>query len=122
LVDNENQTYKTLNEYINVEEIIINQELKNIENIIQESKKYDKIIMATYNVQANDYQQKVFDLLDKEKVVVVSMRSPYDLFHLKDVKSYICIYEVTKESLSSVAKALYGRIPFVGKLPIKLKR
>ena len=89
---------------------------------MQNAEKYDKIIMATLNVKADDYQVKVFNALNKEKVVVVSLRSPYDNMHLKGLENYICLYEVTKWSLMSLAKCLQGKVKFQGKLPIKLVR
>ena len=121
LVDNENQKYETLNNYLDVDEIIINQDLKNLSLFKSISDKYDKIVMATYNVVSGDYQTKVYDYLDKEKLVVVSLRSPYDINHLPGAKNYLCIYEATKEALMSLSKALRGDILFKGKLPINLE-
>lgn len=120
LVDNENQKYKTLKEYINAEEIIINEKLDNLQQVKQECAKYDKIIFATYNIRKDDYQTKVYDVLDKNKTIVISLRSPYDINYLYDVKTYICIYEATPLSLNSVAKCLYDKSSFKGKLSIKL--
>lgn len=118
LVDNANQKYETLNKYINVEEIIINQDLNNLDEIIKTMPNYDKIILATYNINKDDYQTKVFNILDKDKVIVISMRSPYDILHLNGVRSYVCAYELTKESLEALARCLYGELEFKGKLPI----
>jgi len=123
LVDNETSEYRTIKTYLeNVDEIIINQNLENFDLLVQNAEKYDKIIMATLNVKADDYQVKVFNALNKEKVVVVSLRSPYDNMHLKGLENYICLYEVTKWSLMSLAKCLQGKVKFQGKLPIKLVR
>lgn len=121
LVDNETSEYRTLKTYLeNVEEIIIEENLENLDLIVQKAKKCDKIIMATLNVKANDYQTKVFSLLDKDKTIVVSLRSPYDVMFLDKVKNYICLYEVTRWSLESLAKCLKSG-KFLGKLPIKLE-
>ncbi|HKM29610.1 MAG TPA: glycoside hydrolase family 3 protein [Bacilli bacterium] len=120
LVDNENQKYKTLSVYLKVDEILFNRDLQNLELIKLEAQKYDKIIFATYNVSASDYQTKVFDSLDKDKTIVVSIRSPYDVIHLHDVRNYICIYEATPLSFNSLVTCLTGKAPFTGKLPVKL--
>ncbi len=123
LVDNETSEYKTLGSFLgNVTEYIITENLENLDLIVQNSKKYDKIIMATLNVKKDDYQAKVFSKLDKEKCVVVSLRSPYDSMHLSGIKNYICLYEVTEMSLKSLAKCLKGEKKFLGKLPVKLVR
>ncbi|MDD3122909.1 MAG: glycoside hydrolase family 3 protein [Bacilli bacterium] len=120
LVDNENQSYKSLKEYLPKEEVIYNKELKNLHYIKEIIGKYDKIIMATYNVIKDDYQTRLFTELDKKKTVVVSMRSPYDIMHLSGVENYICIYEATPLSLQSLSKCLLGKRKFVGKVPVKL--
>ena len=36
-------------------------------------------------------------IYDKEKVIVVGLRSPYDILKLKNCKSYVCIFETTKK-------------------------
>lgn len=128
LVDDEKNEYKTLNEFLNVEEIIINistiEDEEKFHDIVEKSKNYDKIIMATYNVSDNDYQVKLYNNLDNDKTIIISMRSPYDILHLEKAKkqanSYICIYEATSLSFSSLSKCLCGENSFTGKLPIKL--
>ena len=120
LVDNENQKYKTLSVYYPQDEIVFNHELKNLSQIKDASKQYDKIVLATYNVSKGDYQTELFKCLDKEKTVVVSLRSPYDILHLDGVKNYICLYEATPLSLNSLTKCLIGEAPFTGKVPVKL--
>ena len=121
LVDNENQSYHTLNQFLEVDEVIMSQESKNFKEITKKSKKYDKIILATYNVKAGDYQQSLFNQLEKEKTIVVSMRSPYDLLHLDGVENYICIYEPTIQAFQQLTIALYQNM-FLGKLPVQLSR
>ena len=121
LVDNEDGEYKSLATYLpNIKEIKYNKDLENIDYIKQISKNYDKIYLVTMNVSKGDYQTKVFDVLDKEKVIAISIRSPYDCLYLDGLKNYICSYEVGGSSLASLSKALKGKIEFKGKLPIKL--
>jgi beta-N-acetylhexosaminidase len=119
LVDNENNTYETLGKHLKYEEIIIDNDFNDFDKILHIQNEYDKIIMATYNVRDNDYQQKVFDLMDKEKTIVISLRSPFDIHKLKGVKSYICCYDFTKETLQSVSQKLANN-EFYGKMPVKL--
>ncbi len=120
LVDNENQKYKTLSAYYHQDEIIYNRELNNLALIKEKANQYDKIVLATYNVSKGDYQMQLFQALSKEKTVVVSLRSPYDIMHMGEVENYICLYEATPLSLSSLAKCLCGEAPFTGKVPVKL--
>lgn len=119
LVDNENNTYESLGKYLPYEEIIIDEKNYDVKKIMQLQAKYDKIIMATYNVKAHDFQEEVFNVLDKTKVIVIALRSPYDICHLAGVKEYLCTYDCTKESLQAVSEKLITN-EFFGKLPIKL--
>lgn len=121
LVDNENQKYETLNRFIGVDEIVYDSSKQNYDEIIKISKNYDKIIMATYNVVDGDYQVELFNKLEKEKVIVASLRSPYDVNKLDGCVSYVCCYEATISSLKALSKVLKGEIKAIGKLPIKLR-
>lgn len=119
LVDNTNNNYESLGYYLGCDEEIYDDDIKTFEKIVQKSQKYDKIILATYNIKKGDYQTKLFDLLDKTKTVVVALRSPYDILCLNDVRTYICTYDCTKESVKALTNAIKNN-QFCGKLPIKL--
>ena len=93
----------------------------NLESIKEKVLDFDKVIMATYNVCKDDYQTKVFNCLPKDKVTVVAMRSPYDIYHLEGLRSYICIYEASDLALNNLSLCLVGKEKFLGKLPVKLK-
>lgn len=121
LVDNANNTIETLNKYLNYEEIIIEQDEKTLENIVQNQSKYDKILFVTYNVKENDFQTKIYSLLEKEKVIVIALRSPYDINELPGCHDYICTYDITKESLQALAVCLKTN-QFNTKLPIQLEK
>lgn len=125
LVENENDEYATFGSILkkygyDYDELIVSEELLDIETIKDIQKKYNKIIFATYNIREGDYQTKIYDLLDKEKVIAISMRSPYDIKYLPNVLNYICIYEPTKLALNSLALNIIGQRKFAGKLPVKL--
>ncbi len=126
LVDNDNQEYDTLGKILNenkiaCDEVIYEENEDIIKKIIDNNKKYDKIILATYNVRKNDYQEKLWEGLKtiRAKIIVVSMRSPYDIMYLEGVKTYICIYETSTLAFNSLAKCLLEN-KFYGKLPVKL--
>ena len=126
LVDNDVNDYVTLGnclkkQDVDVDEIVISNDDFNLSYISEKTLSYDKIIMATYNVCKDDYQTKVFNCLPKDKVTVVAMRSPYDIYQLEGLKSYICVYEASDLALSNLALCLVGKEKFLGKLPVKLK-
>ena len=120
LVDNANQDFVTLGNVLSGDEIIYEDNVDIRKNVVQIQQKYDKIIMATYNVVEDDFQVKLANLLDKSKTLFVSLRSPFDFDFIKGIKTYICTYDSTPESLKALSMALKGK--FNGVLPIKLWR
>jgi len=52
--------------------------------------------------------------------VTVAMRTPYDLAVYPQSKTHICTYSIQPVALRALAAALWGAIPFQGKLPVKL--
>lgn len=126
LVDNADQEYVSLGNVFKkynkkFDEIIYNEE-SDIYNNIDKINNYNKIILCTYNVQLDDYQSKLWKKLDKNKTLVVSMRSPYDIKNLEklqNVENYICIYEATQLALESLVETLIDNT-FYGIIPVKL--
>ena len=82
---------------------------------------YDKIIYCSYNACFNKNQADLINSIDKSKLIVAAIRTPYDLRVLKNVGAYICTYEATPLSLASLAKVLEGKIKAKGKLPVTIK-
>jgi len=121
LVDNESNEYSTLGKFVECDEVLYDEELQNLDYVKQLSDKYTKIILCTYNVKKDDYQVKLYSILDGKKVIVVSMRSPYDYLYLKNYCAHICIYEATNLAYESLAKCLKAEEKFKGKLPIEIK-
>lgn len=126
LVDNSDDKYVSIGTILKkrgyqVDEVIIDDSLCIDSEITNKYEAYDNIILATYNVQKDDYQVKVFNSLPKEKVTVIAMRSPYDIYYLDDVYGYICIYEATELAINSLSEALIEN-KFYGKLPISLNK
>ncbi|HHU21393.1 MAG TPA: glucosamine-6-phosphate deaminase [Acholeplasma sp.] len=120
LVDNKENDYFTLQNFLSCKEIVINDKFIPNELLEKEVRLADKIIFCTYNITKDDYQTKVWEKLNPAKTIVVSMRSPYDILHLRNVKNYICLYEATLLSLKSLVELLYSG-KFKGCLPIKLE-
>lgn len=118
LIDNTNNIQISLSKFLHCDEIIY-EEIKDLENIVQKTKKYDKIILATYNTKLNSFETKLFDLLNKDKVVCIALRSPYDILYLNDCRTYICTFDCSNESLYALSKCLKTNI-FSTKLPINL--
>lgn len=100
----------------------LNPTQEEVKKIIKDSKEYDQVILTTYN--ANMYQGQVeltkeFTKLDLE-LHVISLRNPYDIHLVPEIKNYVCLYEYTNNSIKTFKKYLLGEIEPTGKFPVKL--
>ena len=82
----------------------------------------DLAVVGTIN--ANDHPRQaalVNALLEGgTPVLAVALRLPYDLAAYPAVPAYACTYSLQPHSLEALADALWGRIPFVGCLPVSV--
>lgn len=119
LVDNDSEESISIGKFLNCDEIIYEDE-NCFENIVQKIKNYDKILLATYNTNKDSIQTKLYNLLkDNDKLINVALRSPFDIVHMKDCKTYICTFDCTKESIKALCETLKDN-EFSTKLPINL--
>lgn len=56
----------------------------------------------------------------KDKTVVVSFGSPYFLSDFSQIDNYVCAYSNAITSETGAIKALFGEIPFRGRLPVTI--
>ncbi|MCL2572150.1 MAG: beta-N-acetylhexosaminidase [Defluviitaleaceae bacterium] len=82
----------------------------------------DIVLYASYNAIQFTGQIDLFNALKAagKKVILVSLRVPYDILKMQDADAYIAAYEYTNRSVNNAIKAIIGEIPFEGKLPIEL--
>ena len=91
------------------------------EELLNIAKNYDKVIYCSYNATFNPSQADVINSLDQNKLVVIGVRTPYDL-NVLDCKTYIISYEASVLSFESLAKFLTGKIEAKGKCPVSLNQ
>lgn len=53
-------------------------------------------------------------------VVSIALRTPYDLASYPGADTHICTYGAHQPSLSAAAAAIFGSIPFQGRLPVSI--
>ena len=82
---------------------------------------YDKIVYCSYNANFNPSQAELINSIDKEKLVVVAVRTPYDI-NVLDVNTYLCGYEASKLSFVALSKVLTGQIEAKGILPVTINK
>lgn len=82
----------------------------------------DVVLYGSYNAVQFKGQIDLFNALKAagKKVILVSLRVPYDILKMQDADVYIAAYEYTNRSVNNSIKAIIGKIPFEGKLPVKL--
>jgi len=88
--------------------------------LIELSKKYDKIVYCSYNACFNPTQADLINSLDQEKLIVIGVRTPYDL-NVLNAKTYLISYEASVLSFESLALVLTGKIKACGQCPVTLK-
>ncbi len=94
-----------------------------LKDILNKSKDYENIVVATYNANVYKDQVTLVKMLQKDNpnLHVIMMRNPYDMNELSDVKNITCAYEYTPNSINTVMKYLSGELTPLGSLPIKFK-
>jgi beta-N-acetylhexosaminidase len=56
----------------------------------------------------------------RDKTVVISFGSPYFLDDFPQIENYVCAYSNALTSETAAVKALFGEIPFRGRLPVTI--
>jgi CheY-like chemotaxis protein len=54
-------------------------------------------------------------------LVVVALRTPYDLLRMPWVGTFVCAYTSVEPSVVALAEVLFGETPAAGHLPVKLE-
>jgi beta-N-acetylhexosaminidase len=85
---------------------------------------YDLVVLGTINATAHPAQAALVRAVVKlgTPSIVVALRMPYDLAAYPEVSTYACAYSILPPSMDAMAAALFGKIPFVGRLPVSLPR
>lgn len=93
-----------------------------ISKIMERAKLFDTIIVGTLTASRSNKQLQLIEGLNKlgKQLVVIAMRSPYDLNYLPDISVYVATYEFTTPALRMAVKALYGKESVSGKLPVTI--
>jgi len=90
------------------------------DDLLEKALHYDKIIYCSYNASFNPNQALLINSLDPSKLIVIALRTPYDLLVLPKAEVYLTSYEATPLAFAALAKVLMGEIEATGKLPVTL--
>jgi beta-N-acetylhexosaminidase len=80
------------------------------------------LVLGTLNAYASPKQAEFVRQALKLGVpsVVVVLRLSYDLTVFPEAETYVCTYSILEPSMRALAKALFGKIEFEGKLPVSI--
>jgi beta-N-acetylhexosaminidase len=108
----------------NVDEILISINPSEVEVAAcrQLAAQVDLVIAGTINAQEHPGQAALVNALlqDGTPVVAVALRAPYDLQAYPAAPAYACTYSILQPSMEALAAALFGQIPFAGRLPVSI--
>lgn len=84
----------------------------------------DVVVVATYNVSATSSQRTLVSSLIATGVPVVtlSIRNPYDIAQLPDVRASVAAYAWTDVELRAAARVIAGKARPRGRLPVPVQR
>ncbi|GAP62996.1 beta-N-acetylhexosaminidase [Ardenticatena maritima] len=93
-----------------------------IASLVEQARIFDYVIVATQNAWQQPAQADLVRALVAAGVqpIVVALRLPYDLTAFPQVRTFVCTYSLQPPSIEALAKALFGEIPFSGRLPVSL--
>lgn len=85
---------------------------------------YDTVIVGTINAYTQPNQADLVKALLETGVptIAVALRLPYDLQVYPNAPTYLCTYSILEPSMEALAKALWGKIPFEGRLPVSIPK
>lgn len=113
---------KMIGEYFNIPYYSIDNKKFNVSEV-QSFTKRKKVILALSDSHLTLVQKVLYANLiqSKTRILLISLRTPYDVLGQMKPECHICIYEYTKLSLQSLMKVLNGEAS-KGQLPVKLDK
>ncbi len=79
----------------------------------------DVVIVGTISANTDPSQAEFVDALIQrgQKVIVVALRTPYDLVAFPQIQTYVCAYGIRDVTTEAIARVLFGEITATGVLP-----
>ncbi|HEV2990244.1 MAG TPA: glycoside hydrolase family 3 N-terminal domain-containing protein [Candidatus Angelobacter sp.] len=102
--------------------IAMNPEIADVKSLREKLKSYDLVIVGTINATAHRGQADLVNAVLKQgtPLIAVALRMPYDLAVYPSAATYVCAYSILPPSMDALAAAMWGRIPFRGRLPVTI--
>lgn len=93
-----------------------------IAGLLERLRDYDILILGTLNAYASPGQAEFVRQALKLGIptVVIALRLPYDLAAFPEAGTYVCTYSILEPSMRALARALFGKVGFKGRLPVSI--
>lgn len=93
-----------------------------IEAIAHKAKDYDYVIIGTSGLSTESKQIELVQRIQEIgiPIIVIAMKSPYDIALLPKVSAFICTYEPTATAIQIAVSALFGKEQVKGALPVRM--
>jgi beta-N-acetylhexosaminidase len=82
------------------------------------------VVVGTLNAMLDpdqvDFIQYLREFAPNAALVVVGLRTPYDLVAMPWLETYVCAYTSVDCSMTALAEVLFGEAPARGRLPVTL--
>jgi beta-N-acetylhexosaminidase len=93
-----------------------------LKQVVQSLDGVAAVIVGTLNAQLSPMQAKLVQRLHQTglPLVVISMRTPYDLASFPDVSAHISAYEFTPAALDVAVEGIFGKRELRGSLPVTI--
>lgn len=97
---------------------------REISTVLSRAERSDTVVIATAAATLAPGQVALVDAVGavNDRVVVVAMRTPWDLTRFDDIDTYLCAWSVNPASARAAARAIAGLAPITGRLPVTLGR
>jgi len=87
---------------------------------VRQAEGFDAVVVATAESRRHTSQASLVHALADRAMVVVALRSPYDLMTFPDAPCYLAAYADVPVSLDAAARVLFGLAQPAGHLPVDL--
>jgi beta-N-acetylhexosaminidase len=93
-----------------------------ISGLRQRAGDYQLVVVGTINAWFDSGQPDLVDALlaSGVPVVTVALRVPFDLARYPAAPTHVCTYSILSPSLDALVRALWGDVPFQGRLPASI--
>jgi len=107
-----------------VDEFLFDQQpkIQEISGLRERVEGYNLLIVGTMSANLQPEQAALVNDLGQTEIpmITVALRTPYDLGSYPKSSIHICTYGIQPATMVALAAALFGDIPFQGKLPVTI--